>query len=486
VYIDSSDNADIKYLKEFDRKNILNGLNLIEINEVKLARQVAGYLKFKDHYDIFIISSNKRVLQEIYAIYPYTRLIYEPKRMINDIDRFAKELFLLHAFTVCLDVRYAHQNVIREFHLRGIKVLIRVNNQVDLYQAILAGGDGVLGDNLETVEIDTDFAFLPIIIAHRGVHEDEVENSIKAAQKAYSAGADYLEMDIHMTQDKQIVVNHDDTLGRTYNKNFYIKRNTLKELKQAKQVFDGETLEDTIDTIGEYHKQLPKDFGFLVESKIDNKRAIKKLGKVLAPFNRPVMVMSFYPFALIHANRYIKPYMNGFLVDFKDHRMNLEGLIKVINKYRLFIHPYYKHNKPEYESELKRRMVGYSPWGYPKLEAIKALRKGHDMVNSDYAHLMGHLPKKLITNKVLLYQMDTTLNIELKDELENKLSFETNILFNNPLGLVIEDGKIVNAQTTGEAYIYLTHQETLEGVTITYSSDLIRVMVDEIHNFKGA
>ena len=45
MYIDSSDNADIKYLKEFDRKNILNELNLIEINEVKLARQVAGYLK---------------------------------------------------------------------------------------------------------------------------------------------------------------------------------------------------------------------------------------------------------------------------------------------------------------------------------------------------------------------------------------------------------------------------------------------------------
>ena len=70
VYIDLNDYADIRYLKEFDRKNILKGLNLIEINEVKLARQVAGYLKFKDHYDIFIVSSNKRVIQEIYSIYP--------------------------------------------------------------------------------------------------------------------------------------------------------------------------------------------------------------------------------------------------------------------------------------------------------------------------------------------------------------------------------------------------------------------------------
>jgi glycerophosphoryl diester phosphodiesterase len=485
VYIDLNDYADIRYLKEFDRKNILKGLNLIEINEVKLARQVAGYLKFKDHYDIFIVSSNKRVIQEIYSIYPYTRLIYEPKRSFNDIDKFAKELFFAHTFTVCLDISYAHQNVIREFHLRGLKVIIRVNNQVELYQAVLAGSDGVLGENLDPVEIDSDFTSLPIIVAHRGVHDDQVENSLKAAIKAYSAGADYIEMDVHMTQDKVIVVNHDESLGRTYDKNLHIKRNTLKELKQAKQVLEGETLTDSIETLNEYHKQLPKDIGFLIETKVDNKRAIKRLGRVVNSMNRPIMVMSFYPFALIHMNQYIKPYMNGFLVDFKDQRMNFEVLLKVAHKYRLFVHPYYKHNKPEYEIELKRRMVGYSPWGYQKVDAFKALKKGHDMINSDYASLMGHLPKKLITETVLFYQINTSLIIGLKDELENKLSFDSRILFNNPLGLIIEDGKIIAANETGEAYIYLTHQETVEGVNITYATDLIKIIVDDIHNFKG-
>ena len=108
------------------------------------------------------------MIQEIYSIYPYTRLVYEPKRSFNDIDKFAKELFFAHTFTVCLDISYAHQNVIREFHLRGLKVIIRVNNQVELYQAVLAGSDGVLGENLDPVEIDSDFTSLPIIVAHRG------------------------------------------------------------------------------------------------------------------------------------------------------------------------------------------------------------------------------------------------------------------------------------------------------------------------------
>jgi hypothetical protein len=130
-------------------------------------------------------------------------------------------------------------------------------------------------------------------------------------------------------------------------------------------------------------------------------------------------------------------------------------------------------------------MVGYSPWGYQKVDAFKALKKGHDMINSDYASLMGHLPKKLITETVLFYQINTSLIIGLKDELENKLSFDSRILFNNPLGLIIEDGKIIAANETGEAYIYLTHQETVEGVNITYATDLIKIIVDDIHNFKG-
>lgn len=54
-------------------------------------------------------------------------------------------------------------------------------------------------------------------IAHRGARSLAPENTLVAAKKAYEAGADLWELDVQLTQDKKLIVMHDDTLARTTN-----------------------------------------------------------------------------------------------------------------------------------------------------------------------------------------------------------------------------------------------------------------------------
>ncbi|MBZ5488092.1 glycerophosphodiester phosphodiesterase [Halomonas aquamarina] len=69
------------------------------------------------------------------------------------------------------------------------------------------------------------------VIAHRGASGHAPESSMAALELAHAWGADYLELDIQMTSDGELVAFHDDTLERTSNGEGHINDHTLAELK---------------------------------------------------------------------------------------------------------------------------------------------------------------------------------------------------------------------------------------------------------------
>ena len=92
----------------------------------------------------------------------------------------------------------------------------------------------------------------PVVrIAHRGASRQYPENTLLAFRKAIEQGVDYLEMDLHLTKDREIVVMHDETLDRTTNGTGYIWDQTLEELRKL-DAGQGEripTLAEVIDLV---------------------------------------------------------------------------------------------------------------------------------------------------------------------------------------------------------------------------------------------
>jgi len=70
------------------------------------------------------------------------------------------------------------------------------------------------------------------ITAHRGFSRIAPENTMPAFEAAMECGADYIELDVQLTADDQLVVIHDEKLDRTTNGKGLVSKRTYEQLKE--------------------------------------------------------------------------------------------------------------------------------------------------------------------------------------------------------------------------------------------------------------
>lgn len=72
-------------------------------------------------------------------------------------------------------------------------------------------------------------------IAHRGASALAPENTLASFEKAIEMGFDYIELDVRLSKDKQLVVIHDANVLRTTDGEGLIEELTVKDLKNWMQ-----------------------------------------------------------------------------------------------------------------------------------------------------------------------------------------------------------------------------------------------------------
>jgi glycerophosphoryl diester phosphodiesterase len=100
------------------------------------------------------------------------------------------------------------------------------------------------------------------IIAHRGASYFEPENTLRAYKRAMEMGADFVEVDVRLTKDKELVIMHDADVSRTTNGKGLVKDLTLDELKELDA-----GLGENIPTLEEVIKLVKNEIGLVVEIK---------------------------------------------------------------------------------------------------------------------------------------------------------------------------------------------------------------------------
>ena len=74
---------------------------------------------------------------------------------------------------------------------------------------------------------------MTIVVAHRGASAQAPENTMEAFRLGVEAGADGIELDVHLTADGQLAVIHDDTLDRTTDRSGAIADLTMDDIRAA-------------------------------------------------------------------------------------------------------------------------------------------------------------------------------------------------------------------------------------------------------------
>lgn len=91
------------------------------------------------------------------------------------------------------------------------------------------------------------------IVAHRGAHLEQPENSIAAIEEAIKQGASVVELDVRATKDGVLVLMHDKTLNRTTTGEGEIAQYTFAQIQQLylREKANGKASEQMIPTLTE-------------------------------------------------------------------------------------------------------------------------------------------------------------------------------------------------------------------------------------------
>ena len=109
------------------------------------------------------------------------------------------------------------------------------------------------------------------ICGHRGAKNEQPENTLKGIQYAIDCGVDAIEIDVHLTKDREIVVIHDPTLDRTTDGTGKVEEHTLAEIRNL-NAGNGEKV-PTLDEI----IKLVKDSGIEIQIEIKAEAVIEKV-----------------------------------------------------------------------------------------------------------------------------------------------------------------------------------------------------------------
>lgn len=135
--------------------------------------------------------------------------------------------------------------------------------------------------------------FLENYWAHRGLHSMEKgipENSMAAFKMAVKEGMG-IELDVHMTKDRRLVVFHDDTLERVCGKPGQVEEMVYRELEECHLCGTSERIPLFSDVLRYVNGRVP----LLIEVKLPSKNTeiCVHLTEQLKEYNGPYLVQSF-------------------------------------------------------------------------------------------------------------------------------------------------------------------------------------------------
>lgn len=203
------------------------------------------------------------------------------------------------------------------------------------------------------------------IIAHRGASFYEPENTIRAIKRAIEMKADFVEVDVRRSKDKELVIMHDAEITRTTNGNGLVKHKTLKELKK----FDAGQGEE-IPTLDEVVIFVKNRVGLVIEIKESGTE--KEIVKNIAENNlNDVILTSFYHETIKNVSKLNSDLDTGII--FVGQPVSVHKLAFDANASSIF--PSYRYMNEEMVKQSKEHGITVYPWAIDDFSIFEKFAK---------------------------------------------------------------------------------------------------------------
>ncbi len=198
------------------------------------AEALLSYLKANDRQDVIVAAraKNAPLIQKIKKELPAVRglIDFSETKQAFTREELGQAVALINAGgakMVLLSYQSATREAVKYLQSRLITVWVRVSDaQEEILTQLTNGVNGLMAENYESAYgalslFQADIPILlrtPLIIGHRGLPSQFVENTLRSEKAAQAAGADLLEYDIYLSSDGEIFVLHDSAMKRLFNR----------------------------------------------------------------------------------------------------------------------------------------------------------------------------------------------------------------------------------------------------------------------------
>ena len=230
-------------------------------------------------------------------------------------------------------------------------------------------------------------------IAHRGGSGYAPEHTLPSYELGDEMGGDYIELDLQMTEDGELIAMHDETLDRTTNGSGLVKNHTLDEIKgldagswfndmypeKAKSEYNGlkvQTLEEIIQHFG-------KDKHYYIETKSPEvyPGMEEKLLKILDEYNltrqnaasSKVMIQSFSEASLQKIHNLNEDIPLVQLIDYKTDATITDEELDHYGEYAVGLGMSFKKINEEYVGKVRDHDLLIHPYTVLEKEDMKRL-----------------------------------------------------------------------------------------------------------------
>jgi glycerophosphoryl diester phosphodiesterase len=225
-----------------------------------------------------------------------------------------------------------------------------------------------------------------LIVGHRGARGLAPENTIASFETARQIGVDWVELDVHVSKDDQLVVMHDATVDRTTDGHGYLRDMTLSEIRglDAGSWFDSRFAGQKVPTLPEVLEWGKGEPGLVIELKGGFQQAlVPKVVDLIWNHDRvsQVILISFNHRAIQHVKALRPEIRTGIL--YVARLVNSVAVARDVGADAL--HPNYNYVDPDLVHEAHTAGLAVSTWTVNEPEIMgKLVEMGVDSIATDY------------------------------------------------------------------------------------------------------
>lgn len=408
-----------------------------------------------------------------------------------------------HAKVALINGSIASRPLLRYLQHRMITVFLFDDSatSAELHCIIQYGPNGIVTPDPDRIRVafesyKEDYTAIrhPFIIGHRGITDQAPENTMVSYRMAVEKGAETLETDIQTTKDVQLVIMHDEVLGRTAEGEGRLYLKTLDELTSmtADKLWKGTEFEGAKIPAFEEFLQFGKttDCVLFVEIKEIHPQIVDKFIELVDKYDmrRQICVISFYKEVLQEVHQKIPEMSLGFLwlmiQPGQDANVECPKHIDLaVSNFACMDLNINRTNQAYYDNASHRGVTAW-PWTYEN-------PPGPDNLFKEYFYMMGGMttnncewpsrhPNDLTAEKSV-YPVADGQTISVKGVLTNRLKEKT---VTDCEICVIEGGEHISVNGSeitgvnpGKASIMLKHSFPFGQYTMTIYSVPVEVLV---------